>query len=76
MSTTTSPMTAPSTLDQILSYVMLAADIAGSLGGPIAAGSKLAEYFLSIAQTAIKAHETLEGKPLDLTQLHDLPPLP
>lgn len=68
-----------SVLDKILADLELAAQVASVVGLPnpaIAGGAKLADYFLKIAQAAVKAHESVTGQPLDLTKLQDITPVP
>lgn len=67
------------TFDYILGAIEGATGIIASLGvgGPaLASIAGLADYFLKIAQAAVKAHEAVTGKPLDLSLLHDIKPLP
>ncbi len=65
-----------SIFDKILMALEMATAIAGSIPSPIAGAAKLADYFLKIAQAAVKAHETITGQPLDLTKLHEIEPVP
>lgn len=65
------------TLDSILSFIEGAAQTLSILGIPaVSPGAKLADYFLKIAQAAVKAHEATTGKPLDLNQLHAIDLVP
>lgn len=66
------------TLDTILAFLEgAAATVAtiGTPGTPVGQGGLLADYFLKIAQAAVKAHEATTGKPLDLNQLHHIDPV-
>lgn len=61
------------TLQNILAFLEGAAATVSQLGIPTAsAGVGLADYFLKIAQAAVKAHEATTGKPLDLNLLHKI----
>ena len=60
-------------LENILAFLEGAAQTIAMLSIPeVSAGSALADYFLKIAQAAVKAHEATTGKPLDLNQLHTI----
>lgn len=66
------------TLDNILAFLEGAAATVGTIGTPgtpIGQGALLADYFLKIAQAAVKAHEATMGKPLDLNLLHKIDPV-
>lgn len=64
------------TLDAILVFLEGAAQTVSILGIPAASpGAALADYFLKIAQAAVKAHEATTGKPLDLSLLHKIDPV-
>jgi len=70
------------TLDKILSIleggaalVSATGGAAGPLGAGAAAGAAIADYFLKIARAAVRAHETVTGKPLDMTTLHQIDPV-
>lgn len=64
-------------LDNILAFLEGAAATVSNLGVPtVSAGAGLADYFLKIAQAAVKAHEATTGKPLDLAKLHTIDPVP
>lgn len=62
------------TLEQILNALEMGASITAELGPipQIVASAKLADYFLKIAQSAVRAHESITGKPLDLGTLHEI----
>jgi len=62
------------TLDEILAGLQVAADVAASYP-PTALPAALAAKLLSIVQAAVTAHESATGKPLDLTQLHQITPV-
>lgn len=61
-------------LDEILVSLQVAAGVASAYP-PAAAPALLLEKLLAIAQAAVTAHESATGKPLDLTQLHQIKPL-
>jgi len=63
------------TLDEILTYLEFGASIVEGLGGPVAGAGAVAEKLLGIAQAAVRAHESITGKPIDLTQLHQIAPV-
>jgi len=64
-------------LDNILAFLEGGAAVISKLGVPeVSAGAGLADYFLKIAQAAVKAHEATTGKPLDLNKLHNIDPVP
>lgn len=62
--------------DKILAALEMGTSILSSLPTPLAAGSVIASYLLKIVQAAVSAHETATGKPFDVTQLHQIQPLP
>ena len=62
------------TLDEILQGLLVAADVAAAYP-PAAVPALLVAKLLSIAQAAVAAHEAAAGKPLDLTQLHQITPV-
>ena len=62
--------------DKILAAMEMAAAIASSIPSPISGAAHLADYFLKIAQAAVKAHESITGQPLDMTKLHQIDPVP
>jgi len=64
-----------SVFDKILAALEMGAAIASSIPSPIAGAGKLADYFLKIAQAAVKAHESITGQPLDMTKLHEIEPV-
>jgi hypothetical protein len=49
---------------------------AGPIGASAAAAAVIADYFLKIAQAAVRAHEGVTGKPLDMATLHQIDPVP
>lgn len=61
-------------LQRILSELTVAAQFASLIPG--AQGAALAAQFLAIAQTAVRAHESITGAPLDMAKLHDIDPVP
>ncbi len=63
-------------LDQLLLYLDIAAEVLSAIPGPIGAGALLADGFVKIAQKANAAHVALTGKPIDLSMLHELQPVP
>ena len=64
-------------IDEILKDATLGAEVAQTIQNPdVQAGAALAEVFLRIAQKAVAGYEAQVGKPIDLTQLHDIELLP
>lgn len=69
------------TFDEIIAFLRGASSLVSTLGvsggafTAIAGGAKVADYFLQIAQAAVQAHETVTGKPIDLSTLHDITPV-
>jgi hypothetical protein len=49
---------------------------AGPIGTSAAAAAVIADYFLKIAQAAVRAHEGVTGKKLDMATLHQIDPVP
>lgn len=62
------------TLDDILQALNVAADVASAFP-PAAVPAALVAKLLSIAQAAVNAHVAATGKPMDLTQLHQIAPV-
>lgn len=65
-----------SPFERILGAIEMAAAIASSIPSPISGFAHLADYFLKIAQAAVKAHEQITGQPLDMSKLHQIDPVP
>jgi hypothetical protein len=65
------------TLDKILYALEFGAEIVAQVGagGPAGPLAGLADYFLKIAQAAVKAHEGITGKPFDPNMLHEIQPV-
>lgn len=73
------PTKADVVLDDALEVLTVASQFGAFFPGwgtAVAGGAALASKFLAIATAAIKAHEANTGKPLDLTQLHQIEPIP
>ncbi len=60
----------------VLAFLEGIASAAATVPGAIGGGAGLADILLKIVQASVKAHEAVTKQPLDLTKLHDLPPLP
>jgi hypothetical protein len=78
MSTTPTPIPVLTSnpFERILGAIEMATAIASSIPSPISGFAHLADYFLKIAQAAVHAHESITGKPLDMSLLHQIDPVP
>lgn len=74
--TNTTGLEIPTKLDQILAFLTVGAQWAALIPLPgTAIASKIAGSLLRIIQAAIQTHEAITGEPLDLSKLHELPPI-
>ena len=78
MSTTPIPVPNAGTtkLDGILTGIEMFAALASSVPSPISPFAHLADYFLRLAQVAVRTHEAITGQPFDVTKLHQIEQIP
>ncbi len=61
--------------EKILAILEGVVAVGASIPSPISGFAKIGDYLLKIAQSAVQAHLSITGQPMDLTKLHEIQPV-